>query len=121
MKYMVMVNGKYMTQVETDRSACGAEHIILDDIRYGIESALAFDAEAIKTQHFFDCLQSCKMVSLDELKIMSSRVKYEVESKIMNIEEEISEIEHTIKELQAKRKDLGYALNAAKNQNGTRI
>ena len=121
MKYMVMVNGKYMTQVETDRSACGAEHIILDDIRYGIESALAFDAESIKTQHFFDCLQSCKMVSLDEIKAMSSRVKYEVDCKIANLEEEISEIEHTIKELQAKRQDLGYKLNAAKNQNGARI
>lgn len=121
MKYMVMVNGKYMTQVETDRSACGAEHIILDDIRYGITSAQAFDAKAMKTNYFFECMQSCKLVSLDELKAMSAKVQAEVEEQIEVAWSEYNRIKGEIEKLNKQLRCATYALNAAKGQNGNEI
>lgn len=121
MKYMVMVNGKYMTQVEVDASGCAAEHVILDELRYGMKSALAFDAKAMRTQHFFDCFQSCEMVSLDELRFKSKRAKAQLEAEISSIERKIETIDQQIENLQSERKELGYKLNAARNQTGEAV
>ena len=121
MKYMVMVNGKYMTQVETDRSACGAEHIILDDIRYGITSAQAFDQKAMKTEHFFACFQSCEMISLDELKRMSDAAKAELDKQIEKAQSEYDEITAQIEELQKKQREAKWHLNIVKGKNGREI
>ena len=118
MKYMVMVNGKYMTQVETDRSACGAEHIILDDIRYGIESALAFDAKAMKTEHFNACFQSCELIGLDELKRMSTAIKAKIDSEIAGAELAYNQITTQIEALQEKQKAAWHELNRIKGQRG---
>lgn len=121
MKYMVMVNGKYMTQVETDRSACGAEHIILDDIRYGITSAQAFDQSAMKTEHFFACFQSCEMISLDELRKMSDAAKAELDKQIAEAQREYDTIVSQIEELQKKQKEAWWHLNMVKGKHGREI
>lgn len=116
MKYMVMVNGKYMTQVETERSACGAEHIILDEIRYGITAAQAFDAKEMKTQFFFSCMQSCELISLDELKRKSNAVKAKIDGRVSEAQAEYDRIKAQIKELQKQEQAAWYALNAAHSQ-----
>lgn len=70
MKFMVMVNNKFMVSVEAE-SNLAAEHKILDDIYDGMQSALAFDKESMKTDHFRGCLLGCETISFNELKKMS--------------------------------------------------
>ena len=70
MKFMVMVNNKFMVSVEATSNAA-AEHKILDDIYDGMQSALAFDKESMKTDHFRGCLMACETISFNELKKMS--------------------------------------------------
>ena len=61
MKHFVMVNGKFMVSLEAETCSM-AEHLILDRIP-GTQSALAFDAETMKTDYFRNCLLSCEMIS----------------------------------------------------------
>ena len=70
MKFMVMVNNKFMVSVEAE-SNLAAEHKFLDDIYDGMQSALAFDKESMKTDHFRGCLLGCETISFNELKKMS--------------------------------------------------
>jgi len=70
MKFMVMVNNKFMVSVEAE-SNLAAEHKILDDIYDGMQSALSFDKETMKTDHFRGCLMGCETISFNELKKMS--------------------------------------------------
>lgn len=71
-KYMVMVNRKFMISVEAE-SACGAEHVILDQFadsinRHGsITSAQAFGKDDMKTSTFLECMMNCETISLNEL------------------------------------------------------
>ena len=62
MKFMVMVNNKFMVSVEAT-SNVAAEHKILNDIYHGMQSALAFDEESMKTDHFRGCLLACQTIS----------------------------------------------------------
>lgn len=70
MKFMVMVNNKFMVSVEAE-SNLAAEHKILDDIYDGMQSALSFDKDTMKTDHFRACLMGCETISFNELKKMS--------------------------------------------------
>lgn len=109
MKYMVWVNQKFLVTVETDGSACAAEHEILDNYQ-GIVSAQAFDRDSMKTDTFAGAVACSDTISLDELGDMSDKYKnaYIELSKAMDEEREIvDEIEH----LQAKIKDLQTALS----------
>lgn len=72
MKYMVWVNQKFLVTVETDGSACAAEHEILDNYQ-GIVSAQAFDRDSMKTDVFAGAVLWSETISLDELKAMSDR------------------------------------------------
>lgn len=71
MKYMVVVNQKYMISLEHDGSCGGAEHQILDNYQ-GIQGCQAFDQEGMKTEIFRWYLMSCQTISLDELHEMST-------------------------------------------------
>lgn len=72
MKYMVWVNQKFLVTVETDGSACAAEHEILDNYQ-GIVSAQAFDRDSMKTDTFAGAVLWSETISRDELKAMSDR------------------------------------------------
>lgn len=65
MKYLVVVNQKYIVSVEST-SAGGAEHVVLDSMG-GIEGAQAFGPEDIKTDLFGHYLLTCETTSLDQL------------------------------------------------------
>ena len=75
-KFMVMVNSKYMVTVEAN-SCYGAEHIILDNLYHGMRTALAFDEETMKTEHFVSCLMNCQTISFEELKSLSEECEEE--------------------------------------------
>lgn len=121
MKYMVMVNNKYMTQVEVEGSACAAEHVILDDLRYGIVSALAFDAEAMKTEHFNACFQSCDLVTIDQLRRKCKSVQVQIDIAISEAQRKQDEITAQIEALKAKQRDLGYEINRLRGSVGEEI
>lgn len=108
MKYMVLVNQKYMVAVETEGSAAAAEHMILDNYQ-GIAGAQAFDRAALHTNYFVDVLQNAETISLSELKAMSDRYEnaYFELSKKMDAEKAISdEIERLQEMIRQKQEEL---------------
>lgn len=108
MKYMVLVNQKYMVAVETEGSAAAAEHMILDNYQ-GIAGAQAFDRAALHTNYFVDVLQNAETISLSELKAMSERYEnaYFELSKKMDAEKAISdEIERLQEMIRQKQEEL---------------
>lgn len=108
MKYMVLVNQKYMVAVETEGSMAAAEHMILDNYQ-GIAGAQAFDRAALHTSYFVDVLQNAETISLSELKAMSDRYEnaYFELSKKMDAEKAISdEIERLQEMIRQKQEEL---------------
>lgn len=74
MKFMVMANNKYMVSVEAETNL-SAEHKILDEIYDGMQSALSFDKDTMKTDHFRACLMDCETISFSELMEMSKELR----------------------------------------------
>lgn len=108
MKYMVLVNQKYMVAVETEGSAAAAEHMILDNYQ-GIAGAQAFDRAALHTNYFVDVLQNAETISPSELKAMSDRYEnaYFELSKKMDAEKSITdEIERLQEMIRQKQEEL---------------
>ena len=108
MKYMVLVNQKYMVAVETEGSMAAAEHMILDNYQ-GIAGAQALDRAALHTNYFVDVLQNAETISLSELKAMSDRYEnaYFELSKKMDAEKAIyDEIERLQEMIRQKQEEL---------------
>lgn len=104
MKYMVLVNQKFMVAVETEGSMAAAEHVILDNYQ-GIAGAQAFDRAALHTNYFVDVLQDAETISLGELKAMSDRYEeaYVELSKRMDEEKKVVDEIERLKELIAQK------------------
>lgn len=104
MKYMVMVNNKFMVSVEAE-SKINAGHFILDSFAnetntYGvIESALAFNKEDMKTDYYFECLEGCETISFTDL---GSKIEF-----LMKSYEELDECGVSLSELED---DYSYTL-----------
>lgn len=118
MKYMVMVNGKYMTQVEVEGSALSAEHYLLNDVRYGIESAQAFTDKEMKTDYFIGLMQHCQLITINEIIRMSEFAKKRTEHEIKSIKDLIARVDEQIEELNSQKKELERQLNKAKCSSG---
>lgn len=104
MKYMMVVNQKYMISLEHDGSCGGAEHQILDNFQ-GIEGCQAFNQEGMKTDTFMEYLTTCETISLDELKTMSD--EYEKRWK------ETAQSKETMRSLEAEVERLRNQLDIA--------
>lgn len=104
MKYMMVVNQKYMISLEHDGSCGGAEHVILDNYQ-GIEECQAFDQEGMKTDTFMSYLTTCKTISLDELKTLSDEYA--------NRWKETAKSRNEMKMLEAEVEDLRNQLDVA--------
>ena len=114
MKYIVIANIKgdrYMTRV-TASSACSAEHFILDmgicgRHEYGVNGAIAYDEETIKTDTFIADVMRADPISLRELaEIIEAnneriRVKDKAEARIAEIEKQMKTLTEELE--QAKR------------------
>ena len=108
MKYMVLVNQKYMVAVETEGSMAAAEHMILDNYQ-GIAGAQAFDRAALHTSYFVDVLQNAETISLSELKAMSDRYEnayFELAKKQEDEEATKNEIEQLLEIIERKKTEL---------------
>lgn len=113
MKYMVVVNQKYMISLEHDGSCGGAEHQILDNFQ-GIEGCQAFNQEGMKTDTFMEYLTTCETISLDELKTMSDeygkRWKETAKSR-----DEMKRLEAEVEDLRNQLDVASYKLKIAKD------
>lgn len=106
MKYMVVVNQKFMVAVEAN-SALAAEHEIINNFA-GIDGAQAFDREAMKTDTFAGFLMDCETISLGELKDKAD--KYEAalkeeataELKVENMQEAIERAEAQLSKMRSE-------------------
>lgn len=119
MKYLVVVNQKYIVSIEAN-SACSAEHKILDNMD-GIEGAQAFDNKAIKTETFQWYMQNCETVSYNEMLQISQKYTEACKVYAVAIEEEKmvkAEIERLQKMLEEAQHDLA---NKAWNTKKTKL
>lgn len=66
MKYVVIVNQKYLVSVEANTHG-GAEHKILDNVYYGVETCQAFKIEEMATDTFKALAENCETISYDEM------------------------------------------------------
>ena len=112
MKYIVVVNQKYIVSVEAE-SELSAEHKILDDIYYGITGAQAFDQKSIKTDCFWGLVLGCETISFDELKKISDQYK-EAQEHLEKREQELKEAQNKMKELLAEMELLKNDINICK-------
>lgn len=113
MKYMVVVNQKYMISLEHDGSCGGAEHVILDNYQ-GIEGCQAFDQEGMKTDTFMEYLTTCETISLDELKTLSD--EYEKRWKgTAQLKETMRSLEAEVERLRNQLDIASYNLKIAKD------
>lgn len=113
MKYMVVVNQKYMISLEHDGSCGGAEHQILDNFQ-GIEGCQAFDQEGMKTDTFMSYLTTCETISLDELKTLSD--EYEKRWKeTAKSRDEMKRLEAEVEDLRNQLDVANYKLKIAKD------
>ena len=112
MKYIVMVNQKYLVTVEAE-TAGGAEHKILDNVFYGIEACQAFTLKELGTDFFRGCAESCETISYSEL--FDKAVCYkETAAAIAKAEENIACYKKQIEDL---RKDILFAEREIDNCN----
>lgn len=100
MKFMVMVNRKYLVMVEA-QTAGGAEHVILDNVYYGVETCQAFSLKEMATEFFRSCAEECETVSYEELMEKGKAYKNALDSK-KKYEALVKEYEKTVRELSAK-------------------
>ena len=117
-KFMVMVNCKWMVLIESE-NACRAEHLILDDLRYGIQFCQAFSIEEFATDTFLGWMSSCETISLRELEDKVSKFKAYQDQKqaeednAKQIDKRIMDIDDKINKLKAERKELAKSWELA--------
>lgn len=115
MRYLVVVNQKYIVSVEAE-SACGAEHVILDNIS-GTEGAQAFDRKSIKTETFTWYLENCETVSYETLRQIGEEYSEKV-VEYTDCKVELSKANDEMEELKRKMEALQNEINI-KNMNLT--
>lgn len=106
MKYLVMVNQKYLVTVEANTNG-GAEHKILDNVYYGIETCQAFSPEEMKTEFFRSCFEHCETISYSEL--------YDKAAAYKKISQEIAEEKTKKEEYQKQIENLKEAIKLAES------
>lgn len=94
MKYIVIVNQKHLVTVDANTHG-GAEHKILDDIFFGIETCQAFTIEEMTTDTFKALAENCETISYAELK-----------EKSKTYEETLTEIEKTKDKIENREKEV---------------
>lgn len=121
MKFMVVVNNKYMVTVEA-KTHGGAEHKILDDFYYGIEQCQAFSMEELNTETFKYFAYHCETISANELMGKCETYKKYLDEKsekefaITDYTEQILRLEKELELLQSDRITCRGNLEVLKNK-----
>ena len=116
MKYLVVVNRKYIVSVEAN-SAGGAEHKILDGIHYGIETCQAFSPAETGTDMFKWFLETSETISMDELMERGKRYAEKLENitylsaDLAKKEKEIAKLAEHVETIKKELKHCQYEIN----------
>jgi hypothetical protein len=113
MKFIVIVNQKYLVTVEANTHG-GAEHVILDTVYYGIKTCQAFTVDEIVTDTFKALAENCETISYAEMLEKSKLYK----ETLNNLEQakRVAEKEKTqIEELQNASGWVRFLFQAFKN------
>lgn len=116
MKFMVVVNQKYLVTVEAQTEG-SAEHVILDDVYYGIETCQAFSINSLQTDTFTAFAKDCETVSLAELKEKAKKYQEKckriekTKDKIASYKKAMNQHERAIQEIKASLEILENNLN----------
>lgn len=108
MKFMVIVNNKYMITVDANTHG-GAEHKILDDFFYGIEQCQAFSMDELNTETFKYFAEHCETISANELMEKCETYKkyvdekQETEQKVNDYTKRIQALENELKLLNGNK------------------
>lgn len=97
---IAMANNKYMVSVEAETNL-SAEHKILDEIYDGMQSALSFDKDTMKTDHFRACLMDCETISFSELMEMSKAYR-EQWAKVCEYKNDVEAAETMVEDLEKR-------------------
>lgn len=97
MKFLVIVNQKYLVTVEANTHG-GAEHKILDNIHYGIETCQAFTIAEMVTDTFKAMVENCETISYDEM-VKRSELYKETLDEIKDDNERIEKYTQQLNEL----------------------
>ena len=97
------VNGvEYLTKVSAE-SEGGAEHKILDDVYYGVETCQAFSMQELGTEIFASLSANCETISFAEMQHRASCYKCNLEmidekkAKIAELKKAVGRYEYEIK------------------------
>lgn len=85
--FIVIVNEKYAVNVRAATNG-GAEHKILDDVYYGIQSCQAFSLNELNTEFFKNLMARCQTISIESLREKTKDVQ-KVFNEIKKLEEAI--------------------------------
>lgn len=120
MKYMVLVNGKWMVAVDAE-SVCAAEHVILDKFADSINKngtitgALAFDRDGMKTDYYFRLLENSQTISFETLEWKIGYLDGLVEN-IQKAKDEEDCINHEIDEIEDRINRLAESLKEKREE-----
>ena len=113
MKFMVVVNQKYLVSVEANTHG-GAEHKILDNIYCGIETCLAFTIEETATDIFKTLVENCETISYTEM-LEKSKVYKETLNNLEHAkrvaEKEQAQIKDLYDQIELRRDELRILAN----------
>ena len=110
MKFLVVVNQKYIVNVDAQTHG-GAEHVLLDDLHYGIDTCQAFSADELKTDTFQYFMGKCETISMNELMRKAEKYKKylddkeEEERKVKEYTELINKLETELLAIRSNRND----------------
>lgn len=104
MKYAVIVNQKFLVTVEANTHG-GAEHKILDNVYYGIETCQAFTIDEMTTDVFKALVENCETISYDEMVKRSKDYKATLDE----IKEDNEMVEKYTKQLNELYKEIEIA------------
>ena len=110
--YFVEVNAHFLTRLDYDGSAAGAEHYFLDKYHKAVWGANAYDEKAMKTECFRSALLTSELVELNTLERLLTATEQrmddykEWQKKLAEIDSQIAEHEREHERLRKERAEL---------------
>lgn len=116
--YFVEINAHFLTKIEYDGSAAGAEHYFLDNFRKSVWGANAYDEKGMKTECFRGALLTSELISKEALENLLNETERRMDElkgyqeKMAKLEAEYAELERKKEEIRKERaeiiEEMGY-------------
>ena len=110
--FFVEINAHFLTKLEFDGSAAGAEHYFLDKYRKAVWGANAYDEKGMKTDCFRGALLTSELIGLKDLEGMLAMTEERMDdlkkyqNQLHDLDAEIASLEKRHEELRKQRAEL---------------